>query len=109
MELTILLYLANNPGHDTASEIIKKRHLTKSHVSTSISSLIDKGLLRKEYRENNRKTEHLLLTEACDGIIRDGRAGQQQFFDRVSFGLSEEDLAVLSACFEQMNKNITDP
>ncbi len=108
MEFTILLYLANNPGHDTASEIVKKRHLTKSHVSTSVKSLINKGLLRKEHRENNRRTEHLVLTESCSIIIQEGKAAQKEFFDRLFFGLSKDRLAVLISCFEQMNRNITE-
>lgn len=39
MELTILLFLANNPRYDTATEIVKFRHLTKSHVSLTVRSL----------------------------------------------------------------------
>ena len=33
---SILLFLANNPEYDTASEIVRVRQLTKSHVSASI-------------------------------------------------------------------------
>lgn len=39
MELDILLFLANNPGYDTAKDIIERRRLTKSHVSMSLKDL----------------------------------------------------------------------
>ncbi len=80
--------------------------MTKSHVSTSVSSLIGKGLLRKEYLANNRKAEHLHLTKVCDEIINDGQMAQKIFFDRISHGISKERLSELFACFEQMDKNV---
>lgn len=46
MEFSILLFLANNPEYDTATEIVTIRHLTKSHVSASVRSLEEKGLLK---------------------------------------------------------------
>lgn len=44
MELDIILFLANNPGYDSAKDIIERRLLTKSHVSTTIKSLIEKNI-----------------------------------------------------------------
>ena len=49
MEFNILLFLANNPECDTAAQIIKKRAFTKSHVSMSVRSLEERGLLTGEY------------------------------------------------------------
>ncbi len=106
MELTIILYLANNPGHDTAAEIIKKRHLTKSHVSISVRSLEEKGVLRKEYRNNDRRTIHLVLLDSAADIVREGQAAQKQFFEIMSGGLTEKRIADMGSCFEQMNLNV---
>lgn len=33
LEMDILLFLANNPEHDTARDMVELRHLAKSHVS----------------------------------------------------------------------------
>lgn len=49
MEFNILLFLANNPECDTAAQIIRKRAFTKSHVSMSVRSLEERGLLTGEY------------------------------------------------------------
>ena len=43
MEFTVLLFLANNPQYDTATQIIKYRHIAKSHVSISIRSLQERA------------------------------------------------------------------
>ena len=59
MELDILLFLANNPSFDTATDIIEVRYLSKSQVSFSIKLLEQWGYLRKEYLGCNRKTAHL--------------------------------------------------
>ena len=39
MELDILLFLANNPCFDTATEIVEIRYLSKSQVSSSVKLL----------------------------------------------------------------------
>ena len=59
MEFNILLFLANNPEFDTAAQIIKKRAFTKSHVSMSVRSLEERGLLTGEYYGTDRRTIHL--------------------------------------------------
>ncbi len=49
MEYDILMFLHNNPQHNTAAEIVKIRKSTKSHVSTSLKKLENKGFV-KEYK-----------------------------------------------------------
>lgn len=61
MELDVLLFLANNPALDTATDIVEKRRLTKSHVSLAVNALVHKGYLSRTFQENNRKTMHLVL------------------------------------------------
>ena len=39
MELDILLFLANNPGYDTAADMVERRQLAKSQVSSSVAQL----------------------------------------------------------------------
>ena len=47
MEYDILMFLHNNPQHNTAAEIVKVRKSTKSHVSTSLKKLEKMGLVEK--------------------------------------------------------------
>ena len=48
MEFTVLMFLTNNPQYDTATQIVKYHHLAKSHVSISIRSLQERGLILGE-------------------------------------------------------------
>ena len=45
MEFVVLMFLANNPGFDTAAQIVKYRRLTKSHVSLAVRSLLERRFL----------------------------------------------------------------
>ena len=90
MELDILLFLANNPCFDTATDIIEVRYLSKSQVSSSIKLLEQYGYLRKEYLECNRKTAHLKICKEAGDIIRDGQAAQEKFISILLDGFSQE-------------------
>ena len=108
MEFTVLMFLANNPQFDTASDIVRYRHLTKSHVSMSVRSLQDKGLLKGEYHEPNRRTIHLTVLEAASPIESDGRAAQQHYGSILFTGFSETEYELLVAYMKRIDNNITE-
>ena len=62
-ELNVMLFLYNNPEFDRAADIVSHRGIAKSHVSLSVASLEEKGLLRRRYSELDRRTAHLELLE----------------------------------------------
>ncbi len=107
MEMVILFFLDNNPEYDTAAEIVRRRHLPKSSVSTSIRSLEEKGLVTKEMRNGNRRSEHLVLGEKSKEILKKGYDEMKRFSDIISDGLSEEQKQDINRHFEIMQKNIT--
>ena len=76
MEFTIIMFLFNNKKYDTATEIISYRHLSKSHVSSSIKTLEEKGYLTSYYSANNHRTIHLKLTDKVISICKEGRRAQ---------------------------------
>lgn len=80
MELDILLFLANNPGYDTAKDIIERRRLTKSHVSMSLKDLERRDLVQKEYYPGNQKTAHLKLSSASIQMVAEGQPGPEEVF-----------------------------
>lgn len=106
MELIILMFLSNNPEYDTAAEIVRKRHLAKSHVSTSVRSLEEKGLLLKEHRNGNHRSDHLVLREKSSVIIKKGQAAQNHFFKLLSDGISDKQKKEMLSGFETMNENV---
>lgn len=106
MELDILLFLANNPQFDTASDIIEKKRLTKSHVSTSIRSLEQRGFLSKSYAPSNHKTLHLTLCNTANEAIADGQAAQQTFLGILFQGFSAEEYSQMQQFYSRMSSNI---
>ena len=106
MELTVLLFLANNPSYDTAAQIVKIRRLTKSHVSVSIRSLEEKGLLVGEYLAENHRTVHLSLTPDTDPIIQDGRKAQQDFYDVIFTDFSHTEREKMIEFMNRIDANI---
>ncbi len=107
MELAIILFLANNPKYDTASDIIEIRHLTKSHVSTSIRSLEERKYLKKEYRNGNHRTSHLVLLPASKKAVKDGQRAQKDYLDIMANGFSSSELALLQQQLSRVYENVT--
>lgn len=106
MELDILLFLANNPCFDTATDIVEIRYLSKSQVSSSVRTLEERGFIRREFAEKNKKTAHLRVCEPACSVIADGREAQEKFAAVMLRGLTEEDCACMRRCFEHMWKNM---
>lgn len=71
LELEILAYLNDYPDNNTFTEIQKWKDYSKSHVSTSITHLIDKGYISKEVSKNNKKIYHITLLEKSLSIIEE--------------------------------------
>ena len=105
-EIDILLFLANNPQYDTAADIVKVRHLTKSHVSTSVDSLVRMGMLERIYKEGNSKTIHLNIMPSAQKIIDEGRSVQEEFIGVLLDGIDPKDIRLVSRVFEHMGENI---
>ena len=72
MEYDILMFLHNNPQFNTAAEIVKVRKSTKSHVSTSLKSLENNGLIRRIQSENNKKHIEIVLLDKAEIIVEAG-------------------------------------
>ncbi|WP_337675516.1 MarR family winged helix-turn-helix transcriptional regulator [Huintestinicola sp.] len=106
MEFTILLFLANNPQYDTAAQIVKYRHLSKSHVSVSIRSLEERSLISGEHRGTNHRTVHLIVSDKADNIIADGRTAQTKFCEIIFSGFSKEEIADMQTFTDRINRNI---
>lgn len=91
-ELDILAFLRNNPGNDTARDIIEKRCLPKANVSVAVDSLVRKGLLSRAPDPADRRLTRLVLTEAADDVLPDILKAQAAFQEAFFAGLSEEEV-----------------
>lgn len=105
-ELTVLMFLANNPTLDTASDIVKCRNIAKSHVSVSVRSLEERGMIVKEYRNGNRRSVHLRLTDLSLDIVNDGRAAQESFVEIIFQGISEDEKRTMMEIHQKIDRNV---
>ena len=106
MEFTVLMFLANNPQYDTAAQIVKVRHLTKSHVSISVKGLQERGLVQGVHFPGNQKTLHLRLTEAAMPVVEAGVAAQKEFGAILARGFTQEEIENLQKLTEKLHENI---
>lgn len=101
MEYDILIFLHNNPQHNTAAEIVKIRKSTKSHVSSSLKNLENRGLVERIQSADNKKHIEIVLLEKAVPIIEDGITVQKEFAKTLLQGLTDEEKRI---CIEVFNK-----
>ena len=102
----ILLFLANNPEQNRAADIVRGRGMSKGHVSLSLRSLEDRGLVACRADGSDRRAVHLALTDGAGEIAEDGRAAQREFIRRLREGITPEESAVILSVTRKMGDNI---
>lgn len=102
----ILLFLANNPGCETAGAICRMRGLKPAIVSFHIDRLVGEGFLQRQPVPGDRRKTALVLTAQAQPIVAKGRELQRAFADRLAEGLSAEDLAHFRRCVAIFDRNI---
>lgn len=105
-EATIISFLHNNPGRDTAADIVELRMLQKSNVSQAVETLYRRGYLERKQDMADRRKIHLYLTGQAQPVI--GRMDQQwaQFEQEILSGISPQEREVYIRVNEKMQKNI---
>ena len=96
LEYDILMFIYNNPAYNTAADIVRIRKSTKSHVSTSLKVLEDRGFIE-------HVTIHLL--QLANEVIEDGIWAQKEFAQDMFEGLSEEEIKVFMSVFQKVYDN----
>ncbi|MFI3231092.1 MAG: MarR family winged helix-turn-helix transcriptional regulator [bacterium] len=71
MEIEILVYIYRYPDNNTFTEIQRLKNYSKSHISTSISHLIQKDYLARENSLTNKKVYNLRLLEKSEPVIHE--------------------------------------
>lgn len=105
MEYDILMFLHNNPQHNTAADIVKVRKSTKSHVSTSLKNLENKGLVERIQSKDNKKHIEIILLDKAEIIVKAGINAQKQFANDVLSGLTEEEKHMCIDVFDKICNN----
>lgn len=105
--MDILLFLANNPGLDTARDVCTYRGLKPGIVSFHVEKLVQEGYLLRQPAPGDRRKCRLVCTEKAGPVVQQGRALQETFFRRMTAGLDPQDLAAFRRCLEGFRRNLS--
>ena len=105
-ELDIILFLYNNPEYDRAADIVSHRGIAKSHVSLSVTSLEEKGLLLRRFSEQDRRTAHLELPDRGRVIAAQAREVQLRYFSALYQGISPEEFEIWRNITQKVRDNL---
>lgn len=92
-ELDILLFLAQNPGCNTARDVACRCQIKKALVSVSVEKLVLQGYLARQRDSGDHRLCHLVPTEQAEVAIAQGRHRQTTFLDAVCCYLNPEEQA----------------
>ena len=105
-ELDVLLFLYNNPESDRAADIVSRRGMAKSHVSLSVSTLEEKGMLERQFLETDRRTAHLKIIGQGLTIAAEAREKQREYFEQMYTGLTDEEMVIWKKITRVVCENI---
>lgn len=107
LELRLLRFLDAYRYLDTAKDIIKVRHWTKSHVSKAIENLIERGYLCRQVDGRDRRKVHLMVQEEADLLLERIRSEYQQMNRILLEGIDEEELQIVAQVARMISDNIS--
>lgn len=105
MEFIVIMFLANNREYKKASDIVEVLGIAKSHVSMTILSLEERGLLDRTMDPCDKRSSILELKNT-EAIVEEGRKAQNRFMDILLDGLDEKELMDTKKSFEKIEENI---
>lgn len=104
-EATIISFLHNNPGKDTAADIVELRMMQKGNVSQAVEALAKKSLLRRRQDEIDRRKIHLSLTENATPIVKEVKKIGKNFHEELFAEVSPEEMEIFQKVNEQIQRN----
>lgn len=105
LEGTVLCFLHNNPGKDTATDIVELRMLSKGNVSQAVDSLCSRGFLQRTPDTANRRKLHLSLLPAAQPVITELDQMLVHFRDVLFLDFTPEELVQYSAFCQRIVDN----
>lgn len=91
-EADILIFIKNNPEYNTATDIVKLRGFSKAYVSKAVEPLLEKQLIKIEVDKDDRRCQHLSLTEKAEPLVDILLKMQNNFIDIITEGIAKEDI-----------------
>lgn len=106
MEITIMGFLHNNPGHDTATDIVEMRMLQKGNVSLAVEQLIQKSYLMRTPDAKDRRRIHLSLTDNASPIVNAIERQNEKFYALAYSGFTAQEQETYARLNQHLQQNI---
>ena len=103
-EVTILLLL-HHEQIDTAKDIAMKFKIAKSHLSTSIRHLEEKGYIKGDYIGHDHRTIHLHLCKDANSLVEEISDVYQSFINILLKDFKEDEKEMAMYYLSKMIKN----
>ena len=104
-EADVISFLRNNPGKDTAVDIVELRGLSKGAVSKAVESLIRKSFLERIPDTEDRRRIHLKLKPEAEPVTEMIDEVKEEFLNTVLGGFTSEELEAHSRFFQRVFDN----
>ena len=105
VEADVISFLRNNPGKDTAVDIVELRGLSKGAVSKAVESLIRKSFLERIPDTEDRRRIHLKLKPEAEPVTEMIDKVKEEFLNTVLGGFTSEELEAHSRFFQRVFDN----
>ena len=105
VEADVISFLRNNPGKDTAVDIVELRGLSKGAVSKAVESLIRKSFLERIPDTEDRRRIHLKLKPEAEPVTERIDEVKEEFLNTVLGGFTSEELEAHSRFFQRVFDN----
>ena len=108
LDIRVLLFLEKHGAENTAKDIVKIHCFTKSNVSKSIESLLERGYLQKEYDTQDRRRIHLQIQPAAEPIIQRAKKEHEEMLRTVFQGIEKSEMEVIRQVAQKITRNISE-
>lgn len=105
IEANIISFLYNNPGKDTAGDIVELKMLSKGNVSRAVETLIGKSLLQRRQDETDRRKMHLTLLPEAAPVTETIERLRTDFEQDLFCGISDQDLEQFFQVHSRLREN----
>ena len=105
IEADVISFLQNNPGKDTAADIVDLRLLSKGAVSKAVESLLQKSLLERIPDTEDRRRIHLKLKPEAGPVTESIDEVREEFLNTVLDGFTKEELEMQSQFLDRLFEN----
>ena len=104
-EMTVLLFLYNNPEQNTATDIIKYSRMAKANISKAVEHLMRRDLLVRIRDAQDRRVVHLCLTETADCMMPDLLGAAEQYLRGIFADFTPEEMYTFSKLNDRLATN----